>query len=141
MNYDLDRFVIAQERMYNYALEEIKNGKKTTHWMWFIFPQLKYLGTSEKALFYGINDLEEASLYLNHEILGRRLIEITRELLKLPSTDAYQIFGFTDATKLKSCMTLFKHTNPSIIEFKEVLEKYFGGKEDEHTLRLLHKVF
>jgi len=137
MNYNLERFVIAQQRMYAYALEEIKSGRKITHWMWFIFPQLKYLGTTEKALYYGIQNLEEAQAYLEHEILGNRLIEITKELLKLPTSNAYEVLGFTDAMKLKSCMTLFFYANPDIFEFQQVLEKYFKKEEDERTVRML----
>src|SRR5690606_37472096 len=123
---------------YLLALNEIKNGKKTTHWMWYIFPQIAGLGFSETARFYAIKNRNEATAYLNHEILEARLIEISAELLKLPTNDPIEVFGNIDSKKLKSSMTLFsllEHTNPV---FQQVLDKFFGGVKDEKTIKLLH---
>ncbi len=136
--YDLDRFVKAQEKMYDIALNEIKNGKKTSHFMWYIFPQLKGLGYSEISNYYGISGLEEAKEYLNDEILGNRLYNITLELLKIDEDDPINIFGNVDALKLKSSMTLFDIVSDDEI-FYDVLKKYYGGKKDERTIALLGK--
>jgi uncharacterized protein (DUF1810 family) len=135
----LQRFVDAQKRDYQTALTEVKNGKKRSHWMWYIFPQIQGLGFSETSRFYAIQDLKEAEDFLNHPVLGKRLIEICEALLKVNSTDPYQIFGSSDDMKLKSSMTLFAalpNTNPV---FQSVLEKFFAGTKDAHTLRLLSK--
>lgn len=133
----LERFIDAQENDYPIALAEIKNGRKQSHWMWYIFPQLKGLGYSSTSIHYAIKDKEEAETFLNHPVLGRRLIEICNELLKLESSDANKIFGSPDDKKLKSSMTLFsalENTNPV---FHSVLEKFFQGKKDYKTLKLL----
>ena len=134
---ELTRFIDAQNQMYLKALSEIKNGHKQSHWMWFIFPQLKGLGKSETAKFYGIADLNEAQAYLIHPVLGKHLIEITMALLQINNRTANEIFGSPDDMKLRSCMTLFanvKNTNPV---FGQVLERYFNGLQDELTLQLL----
>ena len=134
----LNRFIEAQESSYERALTEIKNGKKTSHWMWYIFPQLKVLGLSDTAKYYGLVDANEAEEYLKHPTLGKRLIEISTELLKLQSNDANEILGSPDDMKLKSSMTLFgslKETDPI---FKAVLTKFYEGREDERTLELLN---
>ena len=136
--YDLDRFVKAQEKMYDIALNEIKNGKKISHFMWYIFPQLKGLGYSEISNYYGISGLEEAKEYLEDEILGNRLYNITLELLKIDEDDPINIFGNVDALKLKSSMTLFDIVSDDEI-FYDVLKKYYGGKKDERTISLLGK--
>lgn len=136
--YDLDRFVKAQEKMYDIALNEIKNGKKISHFMWYIFPQLKGLGYSEISNYYGISGLEEAKEYLEDEILGNRLYNITLELLKIDEDDPINIFGNVDALKLKSSMTLFDIVSDDEI-FYDVLKKYYGGKKDERTIALLGK--
>lgn len=136
--YDLDRFVKAQEKMYDIALNEIKNGKKISHFMWYIFPQLKGLGYSEISNYYGISGLEEAKEYLEDEILGNRLYNITLELLKIEEDDPINIFGNVDALKLKSSMTLFDIVSDDEI-FYDVLKKYYGGKKDERTIALLGK--
>ena len=136
-NNQLIRFLEAQNQVYLKALAEIKNGRKESHWMWFIFPQLKGLGRSTTAEFYGITDLDEAEAYLLHPILGRHLIEISKVLLSLENKTAAQIFGSPDDLKLLSSMTLFsnaKNTNPV---FEQVIAKYFNGKPDEHTLQLI----
>ena len=136
--YDLDRFVKAQEKMYDIALNEIKNGKKISHFMWYIFPQLKGLGYSEISNYYGISGLDEAKEYLEDEILGNRLYNITLELLKIEEDDPINIFGNVDALKLKSSMTLFDIVSDDEI-FYDVLKKYYGGKKDERTIALLGK--
>ena len=136
--YDLDRFVKAQEKMYDIALNEIKNGKKISHFMWYIFPQLKGLGYSDISNYYGISGLEEAKEYLEDEILGNRLYNITLELLKIDEDDPINIFGNVDALKLKSSMTLFDIVSDDEI-FYDILKKYYGGKKDERTIALLGK--
>lgn len=133
---DLMRFVEAQEHVFGKALQEIKNGRKTRHWMWYIFPQISGLGSSETSRFYAIKDMTEAKQYLNHPVLGQRLVEITSELLKLETSDPVAVFGSIDSLKLKSSMTLFsllENTNPV---FQKVLDKYFGGKKDVNTIRI-----
>ncbi len=137
-NNNLQRFLNAQENDYPIALSEIKKSRKKNHWMWYIFPQLKGLGISTTSIFYAIKDKEEAEAYLNHPVLGNRLVEICNELLKLKSNDAYQIFDIDDK-KLKSSITLFallENTNPV---FHSVLEKFFQGKKDNRTLKLLQE--
>ncbi|MEO6219389.1 MAG: DUF1810 domain-containing protein, partial [Ginsengibacter sp.] len=123
--YNMQRFLEAQENKFQIALNEIKNGRKQSHWMWFIFPQIAGLGFSETAKFYAIKDLTEASLYLEHTLLGSRLIEISNELLAIEGKTANQIFGSPGDLKLKSCTTLFstvQNVNPI---FETVLEIYF----------------
>lgn len=139
MNNDngLQRFVEAQETTYARALAEIKSGRKQSHWMWFIFPQMRGLGYSPMAQHYGIQNKEEAAAYLQHPVLGKRLQEISSVLLSLPSSDAHQIFGSPDDLKLRSCMTLFVSVPEAPAVFENVLAKFFGGKKDEATLRLL----
>lgn len=133
------KFIMAQMGIYENALEEIKNGRKLTHWMWFVFPQLKGLGTSDMANTYGIEDLDEAQLYLAHEVLGARLVEISAELLKLDEDDSVTIFGDVDAMKLRSSMTLFALVSEENSVFHKVLEKYFNSQPDSRTLELLEK--
>ena len=134
MNYDLSRFLKAQKISYEIALTEIKNGRKTSHWIWFIFPQLKILGHSPTAKFYGIADLNEAKEYLSDETLRKNLLEISQELLNLPGNDIKKIMGYPDDLKLKSSMTLFELAEPTCEIFKKVLEKYFDGERDEKTV-------
>ena len=138
MNYDLQRFHKAQIFDYPVALGEIKNGRKESHWMWYIFPQLKELGYSSTAKYYGLTK-DEAKAYLNDEILKSRLLEISQVLLELKSNDATEIFGYPDDLKLKSSMTLFSEIAPEIEVFNKVLEKFFSGKKDDKTLELLEK--
>jgi uncharacterized protein (DUF1810 family) len=139
MNYNLQRFLIAQEGTYPQALSEMRNGKKISHWMWFVFPQLKGLGHSATAEKYGITDLKEAQLYLSHPILGKRLREITEVLAFLDnSKSAQEIFGFPDFLKFHSCMTLFSiAANDKSSVFNMAINKYFEGKQDNNTFRLL----
>jgi uncharacterized protein (DUF1810 family) len=134
---NLYRFVKAQERYYPIALQEIRNGRKESHWMWFIFPQIKGLGYSSKSTFYAIHDLDEARSYLNDKTLGSRLIEISSELLRLPTNNAEAIFGYVDALKLRSCMTLFSLVPNANPVFRAVLDKFFAGKKDDKTLALI----
>lgn len=135
----MERFITAQENSYQTALNEIKNGKKVSHWMWFIFPQLAGLGFSPTSQYYAIKDLKEAADYLNHPILGNRLIEISTELLKHNNLSAEDIFGDPDYKKLKSCMTLFSLLDNAPEVFKLVLNKFFNGNLDNRTLALIKK--
>jgi uncharacterized protein (DUF1810 family) len=133
-----ERFIVAQEGVYAEALAEIRKGRKETHWMWFVFPQLRGLGQSTMAQTYGIADLEEAKAYLADMILGARLKLITDELLKLGKQDAEEIFGDNDAIKLKSCMTLFAYADGKENSvFRNVLRQYFNGEEDDKTTTIL----
>ncbi len=133
----LDRFIEAQHKNYNDALDEIKNGKKTTHWMWYVFPQLKALGASSTAKFYGIEDEKEAQSFFDHLVLGKRLVDISNELLKLKNNNAHEIFGSPDDLKLKSCMTLFGALKNADPVFQSVIDKFYDGEKDEKTLQLL----
>ncbi|MDD3049221.1 MAG: DUF1810 domain-containing protein [Bacilli bacterium] len=136
----LDRFIDAQEYEYEMALKEIKRGRKYNHWMWFIFPQIKGLGQSETAIYFAIKNIEESQAYLNHDILGQRLIEITNELLKLNISDPIQIFGDIDSMKLKSCMTLFDYISLNNDVFYKVLEKFYDGYIDINTLDIIDEL-
>ena len=137
---NLMRFLEAQNKMYLTAFSEIEKGKKETHWMWFIFPQIKGLGSSDTANYYAIANLKEAEEFLQHPILGKHLMEITTLLLQLKHKSAEATFGDLDALKLRSSMTLFsliKNTNPV---FQEVLDVYFFGKLDTQTLCIISSV-
>lgn len=134
----LERFVQAQESSYARALQEIKNGRKTSHWMWYIFPQLSGLGHSQTARYYAIIDRAEAEAYLAHPVLGKRLLEISSELLKLESFDATAVMGWPDDLKLKSSMTLFGLVSREPV-FRQVLEKYFRGEEDVYTVQAISR--
>ena len=137
--YDLERFVSAQEYSYENALNEIRAGKKTSHWIWYIFPQLRGLGHSYRSEYYGIEDEDEAKSYLGHPILGSRLVEITETLLSLKESDPLKVMESPDDLKLKSCMTLFAYISKDGSIFHQVLEKYFGGGKDEKTLSILER--
>ena len=134
----LERFVEAQKRDYKIALEEVRNGKKVTHWIWYVFPQMLGLGHSCYANLYGIKSKEEAEEYLKHEILGKRFREVTNALLEHEGKHAEDIFGFPDTMKVKSSMTLFDCICPNDI-FAEVLEKFYCGKRCNLTLEMLKK--
>jgi len=137
-NITLMRFLEAQNKMYLTAFSEIEKGKKETHWMWFVFPQIKGLGRSDTAHYYAISDLREAEDFLQHPILGKHLIEITALLLRLKPKSIEAIFGDLDALKLRSSMTLFalvENTNPV---FQEVLNVYFTGQFDPLTLSIIN---
>ena len=139
-NIELIKFLDAQNQVYLKALSEIKKGKKTTHWMWYIFPQIKGLGSSETAQYYAIKDLNEATAYLKHPILGKHLIKIAQELYNLKGKTVTQILGTPDDMKLRSCMTLFANVKNANPLFNNVLEKYFNGVPDELTLHLLNSI-
>ena len=137
--HDLSRFIKAQENLYELALSEMRKGKKQSHWMWYIFPQLTGLGRSGTSRIYGIKNLEEASSYLQHPLLGKRLEEISNVLLQLPVSNAHTIFGSPDDLKLRSCMTLFSEVPGAPPVFENVLKKYFNDIKDPLTLELLTK--
>ena len=132
----LERFIEAQKHDYQLALDEVRAGKKQNHWIWYIFPQMYGLGRSYFAHLYGIRDREEAEAYLNHEILGKRLREITMALLEHDVCSAEAIFGDLDAMKVRSCMTLFDIVSPDDI-FDEVLNKFYDSKRCNLTIRML----
>lgn len=134
----LERFVEVQEKMYPIAMKEIQNGQKETHWMWYIFPQLRGLGMSSMAHTYGVSGLEEARAYLEHPWLSGRLYELCVALLRHKDKSAYEIFGDIDEMKLKSSMTLFALTSEDYTIFDEVLEHFFGGEMDEVTVKLIN---
>lgn len=134
--YNLGRFVDAHRNTYTSALKEIQFGKKQSHWMWYIFPQLRGLGHSHTSDYYGIADRDEAIMFLHHPLLGRNLREITKAMLAIDGKSADEILGRTDALKFRSSMTLFNSVSPNSI-FSEALHKYYKGKEDNHTLAML----
>lgn len=139
MEYNLNRFVEAQNKVYAQVVSELRQGRKTSHWMWYIFPQIKGLGYSSTATYYAIGSLDEAKEYLKHPVLGERLIECCRILilLGLENKTAEAIFGSVDAMKLKSSMTLFSLVSDNPV-FNQVLDKYFNGRKDKATLRIIH---
>ena len=134
---ELRKFVTAQERDYTTALREIRNGRKRSHWMWYIFPQIQGLGMSPTAEYYGIKDLEQAKDYMEHPVLGANLIEISEALMDLDASNPTAVMGYPDDLKLCSCMTLFELAAPEQKVFGEVIDKYFGGRRDSLTLRIL----
>ena len=137
--HNLNRFVNAQEAVYSIALKELQEGRKHSHWMWYIFLQFKHLGHSYNAKFYGISGLEEATIYLEHPILGQRIREVSETILNLPGNDAEAIFRSIDAMKLRSSMILF-HSVSSHDVFALVLEKYFDGSPCFRTVMLLYSI-
>ncbi|MBQ6547068.1 MAG: DUF1810 domain-containing protein [Bacilli bacterium] len=134
--YNLKRFIKAQDDDYDRALREIKNGRKISHWIWYIFPQLDTLGHSAMSEFYGIKDIAEAKAYLNNEILREHLISISEALYEL-NNNIVNIFGYTDSIKVRSCMTLFHYADPSIEIFKKVIDKFYDGEFDNLTINKL----
>ena len=134
----LERFVQAQTLMYSVTLREIKNGKKTSHWMWYMFPQLRGLGTSTMTHMYGISGLKEAKAYLEHPVLSGRLYELCGALLYHEDKTAEDIFGDIDAMKLKSSMTLFSVLSEEYTIFDEVLDRFFDGQMDELTVKIIN---
>lgn len=136
--FHLSRFVAAQEQTFAAALSELRRGRKQTHWMWFIFPQLHGLGSSPTARHYAIKSLDEARAYLAHPSLGPRLLECCRAILSVDGKSAAEIMGYPDDLKLRSSMTLFAIAAPFHREFSDVLEKYFGGTPDALTRQLLN---
>ncbi|NDW10496.1 DUF1810 domain-containing protein [Dysgonomonas sp. 520] len=138
MKYNLQRFIDAQNNIYEQVIKELKRGSKTTHWMWFVFPQIKGLGYSTTAIFYSISNLEEAKAYMENSILNNRLIECCLIILELKDKSANNIFGYTDAMKLKSSMTLFSLASDNLV-FNQVLDMYFKGEKDNATLRIVNQ--
>lgn len=137
VNNNLDRFLIAQQTYYRTALEEIRSGRKQSHWMWFIFPQIAGLGHSETARYYAIQDMGEAKAYMEDDTLRNNLIEISEALLEVDSDDAGAVMGWPDNLKLKSSMTLFALAEPECEVFQKVLDKFFGGEMDQRTVEIL----
>lgn len=135
-DYNISRFIDAQEGIYPIALQELQGGRKRSHWMWYIFPQLKGLGHSYNSKFYGISGTEEASEYLEDQILGQRLREVSNAILNLPTDDAVEVFGGIDSRKLMSSMTLFDLVSPNDI-FARVLDKYFNGQRDNLSVNII----
>jgi uncharacterized protein (DUF1810 family) len=135
--HDLARFVAAQARDYESAISEIRSGRKRTHWMWYIFPQLAGLGVSATSMKYAIKSVGEAEAYLRHPVLGVRLTESMGAVLELQGLSASEVFGSPDDLKLRSCATLFAAISPPDSVFREVLNQYFAGAADGETLRLL----
>ena len=138
--YDLERFYKAQEYDYETALSEIRNGRKESHWMWYIFPQITGLGRSTTAEYYAIKSKEEAKGYIEDPVLGKRLIEISQALFQIESDDAEMVMGWPDNLKLRSCMTLFAEVAPEQPVFRNVLEKFYDGEMDGKTLDILKKM-
>jgi uncharacterized protein (DUF1810 family) len=135
--YDLSRFVQAQEHDYARALAEVRGGRKRSHWMWYIFPQIDGLAFSETSKHYAIKSIEEARAYLAHPILGPRLLECAETVVGVEGRSAREIFGSPDDLKLRSCATLFACVSPPGSVFDRLLEKYYPGGRDEKTLQLL----
>jgi uncharacterized protein (DUF1810 family) len=135
--FNLARFVKAQEHHHDQALRELQAGSKRSHWIWYVLPQLRGLGTSELSKYYGITGLQEAQAYLQHRLLGARLLECVRALNGLHGLNATQILGPVDAMKLQSCLTLFSIAADEPAIFVQALQKYFAGEEDLRTIDLL----
>jgi uncharacterized protein (DUF1810 family) len=138
--FDLIRFISAQEMVYSRVLFELRNGRKRTHWMWFIFPQIDGLGNSSTTKHYAIKSIEEAQEYLNHLVLGKRLKECAEIVLTVEGRSISKIFGYPDDMKLKSSMTLFSSLADSDSVFVSILDKYFNGERDSRTLTILEGI-
>lgn len=135
----MQRFIDAQSGDYETAIAEIKNGRKRSHWMWYILPQIQGLGFSETSRYYAIKDINEAADFLQHSLLGQRLVQICNQLLQLSSSNATAIFGSPDDMKLRSSMTLFSSVPGADPVFQKVLDKFFDGAKDSKTLQILRK--
>jgi len=136
--FDLQRFVDAQDRVYDTVLSELRGGRKRSHWIWFVFPQLRGLGRSGTAEHYGISSLDEARAYLAHPVLGHRLRECTGLVAAIDGRSVDEIFGWPDNLKVRSSMTLFAHATDDNSGFRAVLDKFYDGEEDPATLELLN---
>jgi uncharacterized protein (DUF1810 family) len=136
-SFELSRFISAQERIYDIVLDELRSGRKRTHWMWYIFPQIDGLGHSSTTKHYAIKSMEEARQYLAHPVLGTRLVECAEAVLAVEGRSISDIFGYPDDLKLKSSMTLFASIAEPNSVFERILDKYFQGERDVRTLRLL----
>lgn len=139
-NVDLSRFTSAQESIYESALAELRNGRKRTHWMWYVFPQIDGLGRSTASKHYAIKSIEEARQYLNHPVLGKRLLECAKAVFAIEGRSISEVFGYPDNLKLKSSMTLFAYVADPYSVFSRILDKYFNGEQDTLTLQLLEKL-
>lgn len=139
MTHDLESFLTAQAPIYDQVVTELASGRKRTHWMWFIFPQIAGLGMSETSRRYAIRDLDEARAYLAHPILGARLQQCAKLVLDVRNRTAHEIFGSPDDLKLHSCATLFAQVSPPKSVFHQVLDRFFGGEEDTRTTALSAK--
>jgi uncharacterized protein (DUF1810 family) len=137
VDYNLERFMEAQDALFERVKKELEDGDKQSHWMWFVFPQIKGLGFSPTAQYYAIESVAEAKAYLQHPVLGDRLMTCCRILLQLQDKTAGQIFGYTDAMKLKSSMTLFLAASDNPV-FQQVLDTYYDGQKDGRTLALIN---
>ena len=138
--FDLRRFVDAQAVVYDTVLTELRGGRKRTHWIWFVFPQLKGLGRSDTAEYFGLRSLDEAKAYLDHPVLGPRLRECARLLTAIPEPRSIKaVVGSVDALKICSSMTLFAAATDDNAEFTAVLDRYYDGRADEQTMNLLHR--
>jgi uncharacterized protein (DUF1810 family) len=135
--FNLSRFVEAQRPVFSRVVDELRAGRKTSHWMWFVFPQLKGLGLSETAMRFGITDRREARAYLQHPLLGPRLVECVEALLEHGDSSALQILGSPDDLKLRSCLTLFNEVQPEPALYQRALDQFYGGKPDDRTIQLL----
>lgn len=135
--FKLSRFVEAQAPVYRRVLDELQAGRKTTHWMWFVFPQVSGLGRSEMAERYGLSGAAEARAYVNHPLLGSRLEACVITLLRHEDKSALQILGSPDHMKLHSCLTLFIAIAPEVLVFEQALDRFYSGRADERTLALL----
>lgn len=138
--FDLNRFIETQTDDYATALAELEAGEKTSHWMWYIFPQIDGLGYSSMSKRYAIKSVDEAKAYLVHPVLGPRLLECAKAVLAVEGRSALEILGSPDDAKLQSCATLFASVSPAGSVFQQILDKYYGGKPDAKTLRLLAKL-
>ena len=138
INFNLERFVKAQQLVYANVLKELQNGNKQTHWMWFIFPQIDGLGKSSTAKFYALKDIEETKAYFNHPVLGKRLLACTQTVLEVKGKSVDEIFGSPDNVKLQSCMTLFSELFPQEPLFNKVLSKFYNDKKDMLTIEILN---
>lgn len=138
-NYDLNRFLRAQERTHANAVQELRDGYKMSHWSWWEIPQIEGLGMTYTSREYAIRDLAEAKAYLRNETLRAHLLEICEALLSLDTSNAEYVMGYPDNMKLRSCMTLFLEADPECEEFREVLEKFYGGRKDRRTIDILKR--
>ena len=136
-NYNLDRFIKEQEQTYSTACAELSRGRKVSHWMWWIFPQIKGLGMTSTSQYYSIQSMGEAKAFLAHPYLGKNIREISSILLGLDTNDASRVMGYPDDLKLRSSMTLFAEAAPEVEVFQKVLDKFYDGEKDERTISLL----
>ena len=138
--WNLERFVFAQQRNYGDALRELRSGKKRSHWIWYVFPQIRGLGDSFMSRKYALSGLEEARAYLAHPVLGPRLLECCQAVLSIPSGDPWAVFGSPDDMKFRSCLTLFALAQPSQPVFEELLDKFYDGQKDPCTIQILEQM-